>query len=143
MARASRHVAAALATEDLVIPQGAGFVLAWKYAEDDAVPPDWPTGWVGRAQVRDTYGGTLLASFHTDGVVGGGEVVLDTAVDEDLATYARVSLVLDAAESAAMTWAETTGVYTLELVPPPAQARQPIRMLEGKATLSAEAATDA
>jgi hypothetical protein len=138
MPTSTKHKAAALATEDIVIPQGADWQLSWGYSED-GVPVGWPDDWAGRSEVRASYGGALLASLHS-GTFVDGEVVLDTFTDDDDVEQARVTLVLKGDVSADMTWQDTTGVYDVELVPP--TPRGPVRFLEGKATLSAEASTD-
>lgn len=140
MARPS-HKPAALAVENIVIPQGADWALAWYFTEDGALPADWPSGWTGRAAALTAYGGTRLASFHSGAIpVGGGGVVLETVVVDTVNT-ARITLTLDDAASTAMTWQDTTGVYQVELRH--TSDGRVVRLVEGTATLSAEADTDA
>jgi hypothetical protein len=133
------HVPSALGTEDIVIPQGATesatWPTPWLYAENASapdVPGGWPDSWNARMEIRDTYGGSLLAHVTKAGTAD-GVVILDTeTIDEG--TFARITVQIPAAVSAAWTWVDVGAVYDVELVNGP----RVIRLVEGSITLSGE-----
>lgn len=134
------HTPSALALEDLVIPKGADssgtWPVAWDFAEPTtppSAPASWPTGYTVRMEIRDTYGGTLLARLdNTDGTLDLSTVTIDGG------TYGRVTVDLPSATSTAWTW--RTGVYDVEVVYPGGDV---LRLVEGSVVLSEEATTGA
>lgn len=55
--------------DHLIIPVAGTFERTWCFDDADGGDPDW-TGWSGRSQIRDGYGGDLLAEMSTDGADG-------------------------------------------------------------------------
>jgi hypothetical protein len=137
------HTPSALATEDLVVPQGATesatWPAPWVYAEGDAPGPPggWPGDWSARMEVRDEIGGALLAHL-TDTGAQDGILILDTEVQDGI-TYARITAQIPAVVSAAWSWADEPAVYDVELV---STGGRVIRLVEGPLTLSGEVTSD-
>lgn len=134
-----KHPPAALAIEDIVIPQGATegatWPTPWLYAEGDplAPPAGWPGSWTARMQVRHSYGSAPVATLDSADLAADGGLLLDTYV-QDTVTYALVTPQVDPSVSDAWTW--RLGVYDVELHR--IDGSRVIRIVEGRAELSAE-----
>lgn len=149
------HAPAALAVEDLVIPQGATegatWPTPWIYAEgeppDDLGPPTgWDTDggiWTARLQIRDHRGAgsVLLATLSSDiGDDPDGSLILDTVTEEhetygDI-EYARITPEIPVATSSAWTW--EAGEWDLEIT----NGSRTVRLVEGHVALSGEVTLD-
>lgn len=85
----------ALAYEDISIDQGCTFRLSWQVQDPSDPDKDW-SGYTARGQVRETYGGILLATFTA-------------AID----AVGVVTVSLTAAATTAFTWER--GVFDVEI----------------------------
>jgi len=103
---------------DLVIAQGATFTgtFTWKI---DGSPVD-VTGYTGAAKIKDTYGGTLLATFTV--TLGGAA--------------GTITCTLSATTTGALT-APATGVWDLELT----SGSTVRRLLAGNVTITPQVTT--
>jgi hypothetical protein len=139
------HTPSALATENLVIPQGATesatWPVSWLYAEGDPldVPPGWPDSWEARMQIRAFPGSDeVLATLHSTDGVGDGDLLLDVETIETV-DYARVTPFVPAAVSTGWTWGDSPEAlaWDLELT----NGTRVIRLVEGNVVLSNEVTT--
>lgn len=111
---------AGLRHDDLTIPQGSTWGMAWPIV-DDAGEPVSVAGWSARGQVRSTpASATVLFIWST--VDGSAEVVDDTVI-----------LRLTPAQSSAFTW--RTAVYDLEITNPSSQT---FRVAQGRIVIDPE-----
>lgn len=107
----------ALAYEDISIDQGATFQLSWQVEDPSDPGKDW-SGYTARGQVKNAYGGSLLATF---------------AVTIDAAGVVTASLT--AATTTAFTWKR--GVFDVEVE----GADGVTRVVEGNAEVRPEVTT--
>lgn len=88
------------------------------------------TGYIGRLQIKDKVGGTVLASTEAgDTPLNFLSVALDTA-------NSTITITISATATAGLTW--TKGVYELEMVSPTGVVTA---ILSGKVTVSKEVTT--
>ncbi|HET9656237.1 MAG TPA: hypothetical protein VFP72_12850 [Kineosporiaceae bacterium] len=128
-------LAASLGVEDLLIPQGATWSVAWVYEEStdggatrQAV--NLSTGWVARCEIRkEPRDPTVLARFHSSDQAADGRILL--------AADGTVTLSLPADASTGWTW--EYGKYDVELKHP--ASGRVVRLMSGVARLSPEVTT--
>lgn len=116
------------------IPIGSTFEKTWPLTDADTGLTGDPTGWSARAEVRDTYGGAILARFHSDPSKGWEGVITMTSV----ALGGNLTLFLSAARTALLT-ARSKAVFDVEVIDP---TSQPFRLVQGKAFITPEVTTD-
>lgn len=101
-------------TYDIAIEQGATWSRVFTYTEDDGTTPINLTGYTGRAQIRRSPMGRLLADFTVSINGAAGEVTLSLTATQTAELY-------------------EDGVYDIELV----NGATVIRLVQGKVTVNA------
>ena len=120
---------------DLTIIQGATFYFPFALDLTDgtvADPPNVGDGYtIGRATIRDEYGGDALVELTTDN----GGVVIEHATDADGVTWSGYLFMSPEATAALTDWGDA--VWDLEI----SDGTRVYRVLSGIATLSPESTT--
>lgn len=111
------------ATEDLIINQGADFLISFQYLEDDAVTPVDLTGYTARMQIRPNANSTTV---YFDGTTENGRIVITPA-------EGVVSVNIPNSETTDMNF--MYGAYDLEIV---SDGGVVTRLVQGKVVLSKE-----
>jgi len=117
------------------IPIGSRWQKTLPFRDETGAPADF-AGWSGRMQIRDDFGGTLIATLRV------GATPANTATNSGTITFpgdGNVVLYLPATFTALLS-EYGAAVYDVELINP---AAEPDRVLEGRVKITQEVTTDA
>lgn len=117
------------------IPIGSTFEKTWPLTDADTGLAGDTTGWNARCEVRNGYGGALIARFHSDPSKGWEGVITLTSA----AAGGNLTLFLSAARTALLA-ASNTAVFDVEVID---SSGTPFRIVQGKAFITPEVTTDA